>query len=156
MLAASPEAALPFNRILLTALLLCCGATAAQARSNPEPRPSGIVVHLFGPDSIMSHLVPGLPGETPAPAAAPAPAANAAPQPGAQPGAAQSGAAQSGGAQSQAQPIATATPAAAAAPANDDVPSLGAVLHQMFVVGDPEHPSQPSPGRAAQHLNPGN
>ncbi len=130
---------MPFNRFLLTALLLCCAAIAAQARSNPEPKPSGIVVHLFGPDSIMSHLVPGLPGETPSPAPAPAPAA----------------ASQPGAAQSQTQTITAAAPAAPA-PVNDDTPSLGAVLHQMFVVGDPEHPSQPSPGRTARHPNPGN
>jgi len=33
-------------------------APAAQARQNPEPPPSGIVVHLFGPGSVTSNILP--------------------------------------------------------------------------------------------------
>jgi hypothetical protein len=39
--------------------------------------------------------------------------------------------------------------ASATAPQVDtDNPTIGSVLHQMFVVGDPDHPSTPSIGRA--------
>jgi hypothetical protein len=85
-------------------------------------------VHLFGPNSIMSNVAPDLPGETAKPATAPS----------------------TGG---QPQPAAQATAAASAgAPQAGDAndPTLGAVLHQMFVVGDPDHPNLPAPGRAAE------
>ena len=50
-----------------------CGVSAAQARQTPNPPPSGVVVHLFGPDSVASGILPsGAPapaaGGTPAPA----------------------------------------------------------------------------------------
>lgn len=73
-------------------------AGAAAARPLPEPPPSGIVVHLFGPGSITSNIVP----QTATP----------------------SGARLQGAAQT--------------APA----PTTGAILHQMFVTGDPSLPPQ--------------
>jgi len=54
-------------------LMAVCFATAAQARLEPKPPPSGIVVHLFGPNSVMQSVAPALanaPDGTP-PAAAP-------------------------------------------------------------------------------------
>ncbi|OYV40669.1 MAG: hypothetical protein B7Z80_03915 [Rhodospirillales bacterium 20-64-7] len=44
----------------------------AWARPQPAPKPSGIVVHLFGPDSVASNILPAAP-----PAGAGAAAANA-------------------------------------------------------------------------------
>lgn len=50
------------------------GARAAQARVDPTPPPSGIVIHLFGQDSVMSHVLPVAPAS-----GAPAPVAGAKP-----------------------------------------------------------------------------
>ncbi|WP_297492286.1 hypothetical protein [Acidocella sp.] len=44
------------------ALAACMGATGlspAAARPQPTPPPSGIVVHLFGPQSLSSQILPG-------------------------------------------------------------------------------------------------
>jgi len=50
----------------LTALMLSLAAAQAFARPQPVPPPSGIVVHLFGPDSLASHILPTAPGSAPA------------------------------------------------------------------------------------------
>lgn len=134
-----------FSRLVLSAALLCGIAGGAEARQDPAPKPSGIVVHLFGPDSIMSKITPDLPGETPQPATA---------QTGtAQPTAGQPGAGQLGGGEVT---TASVTAANASQPDESDSPSLGAVLHQMFVVGDPGHPNTPSVGRIADRPPNGN
>ncbi len=44
------------------AVMLLLTAPAARARQNPEPPPSGIVVHLFGPGSVTSNILPTVPG----------------------------------------------------------------------------------------------
>ncbi len=113
-----------FNRLMLVSALLCGISAGAHATRNPTPPPSGIVVHLFGPGSIMSNVVPDVGGEA------------------AKPATVESGSVQPGGA-----PVTAAAPQAAGA----NEPTLGAVLHQMFVVGDPDHPNQPSMGRTADH-----
>ena len=101
---------------LLTAALasglatLGLAAAPAYARIEPTPPPSGIVYHLFGPDSITSHILPSGPS-------APATPGGAAP-------------AAAGTASTGAQPASTTAPASPA-------PSWGDVAHQMFVTGDP-------------------
>ncbi|MDE8348046.1 MAG: hypothetical protein POG74_00990 [Acidocella sp.] len=91
---------------LLAGILLTTGfAAAALAGPQPNPPPSGVVVHLFGADSVMSNVLP-------------------------------TSAATALGATSSASP---GTPAAE--------PTLGDIAHQMFVVGDPEHPPKPAPGK---------
>jgi hypothetical protein len=134
---------LTFNRFILPAVLFCCMAPGAQAARNPTPPPSGIVVHLFGPDSIMSHVAPGLPGET---APAQTGGANAAVQP---------PAGQSAGGQVSAGAPGVETPGASQA-ANGDEPTWGGVLHTMFVTGDPSDPNKPSTGRTAERPSAGN
>jgi hypothetical protein len=129
---------LTFNRFILPAVLFCCMAPGAQAARNPTPPPSGIVVHLFGPDSIMSHVAPGLPGET-------APA-----QTGGGSAAVQQPAGQSAGGQ-----VSAGAPGASQA-ANGDEPTWGGVLHTMFVTGDPNDPNKPSTGRTAERPTAGN
>lgn len=109
------------SRLMLSAALLSGIACEAEARNNPAPRPSGVVIHLFGQDSVMSDIAPGL-GETTTPAGSP-PAGS---------------------------PPATASQPGAPAPAQaEESPSWGRVAHQLFVVGDPQDPSRPSPGRTA-------
>ncbi len=49
------------STLTLTFTILLWGG-AAQARQNPTPPPSGIVVHLFGQNSVASHILPA--GET--------------------------------------------------------------------------------------------
>jgi hypothetical protein len=106
--------------ILKVIFLVCAGcfglaaAEPAAAREDPAPPPSGIVVHLFGPNSVMSNVVPV--GQTAA-----APGASAQPS------------------------------GAVAAPAGED-PTLGNVLHQMFVTGDPNDPPRPSSGKTGHEL----
>jgi len=61
-------------------LATAAGVAGAQARQTPTPPPSGIVVHLFGPESIMSNVLPtgvGSGGGTPASGAAGGGAASA-------------------------------------------------------------------------------
>ncbi len=116
-------------------------AGAALAKPMPEPPPSGIVVHLFGPDSITSNILPQA-----APPAAPA--ANA-PVEGAAPAAAVPPMTSNGAVQ-PAGPGGTVQPAAAPAAAGYQGPSLHDVLHQMFVTGDPNITPREklAPGRA--------
>ncbi len=54
-----------------------------------------------------------------------------------------------------AAPVAGAAPQGSAAPAASTYaePSMGDVLHQMFVTGDPNSPPQPSTGRTKQRLS---
>ena len=124
--------------MLFPALLALAGPAAA--RPNPEPPPSGIVVHLFGLGSITSNILPSLPGARPRPSGA------------ASAGMGMPGAGVPGGPED-----ATASAGSAAADPYD--PTMGQVLHQMFVVGDPDQKPGASiaPGRAAEHpraLNP--
>ncbi len=122
-------------RILGLALSLAAGLPAmATARQDPTPPPSGIVVHLFGQDSVMSNVLP----------TAPAGAQIAAPE-GAQitaPAGAQGTTGQAG----------TASGGVAAEPAYVE-PTTGEILHQMVVTGDPDDPTQPSTGRTKQRLS---
>jgi hypothetical protein len=107
-------------------------AGPALARQNPTPPPSGIVVHLFGPNSIASNILPTMP--MPGPAASPAPATMPS-----GPGAA-------------ANPAIAQSAAPAAADAGYQAPSLHDVLHQMFVTGDPDQKQGQdlAPGRTAE------
>jgi hypothetical protein len=78
-------------RIFCAVAAFLAMSSAAGARPDPALKPSGIVIHLFGPDSV---------------------------------------------------------PAAAA----DQEPSFGAILHQMFVTGDPtEKPGAAFPKGRASH-----
>jgi len=106
---------------MAAAVLVLASAGIAHATRNPNPPPSGIVVHLFGPNGILSDVTPHLPGETPSPSAH-----------------AQTGATPPSGTDG-ANSIATS-----------DDPSWGSILHQMFVVGDPNHPNQPASGRPGE------
>jgi hypothetical protein len=50
------------RKILVLATCLAAAApVVATARQNPPPPPSGIVIHLFGQDSIMSTVLPTTP-----------------------------------------------------------------------------------------------
>lgn len=102
------------SNVLPAVLGLVLAAGAADAREPPNPPPSGIVIHLFGPGSLTANLLP---------AAGAKPLGNTAPAANAQP--ALSGAAAGG---NSAQPN---TSAAAPSPGVTDI------LHQMFVTGDP-------------------
>jgi hypothetical protein len=126
---------LNFSRLVFSAALLCGITRGAEARQDPTPKPSGVVVHLFGPDSIMSKITPDLPGET------------------AQPATAQPGAGLPDGSEVSA---ASGSAASASQPDESESPSMSAVLHQMFVVGDPDHPNTPSVGRSADRTPTGN
>jgi hypothetical protein len=53
-------------RLLLGSTLALSLAAPAFARMEPTPPPSGIVVHLFGPNSVTSHIMPSAPGAAPA------------------------------------------------------------------------------------------
>jgi hypothetical protein len=48
------------KRLIAVVTLLIASAGTAHAYRNPEPPPSGVVVHLFGPNGIFSDL----PGES--------------------------------------------------------------------------------------------
>lgn len=114
------------KHLLIAAALFLAPAGIAEAERNPTPPPSGIVVHLFGPNSIMSDVVPDLPGETPSHAT---------------PGqAAASG--QNASSAASGDSVNTSTD-----------PSWGAIAHQMFVVGDPNDPNKPAPGRPGERQN---
>jgi hypothetical protein len=117
---------LNFNRLIMLSALFIAPATTVLAKPQPTPTPSGIVVHLFGPDSITSNILPAAPGQNYSPARTATGTATGAP-----PGAGQ--------------------PAASAAQATDyPEPSWHDVLHQMFITGDPENPPKLAPGRAAE------
>lgn len=49
----------------LAALALGLAAAPACARQLPNPPPSGIVIHLFGPNSVTSHIMPATPQAAP-------------------------------------------------------------------------------------------
>jgi hypothetical protein len=104
------------SRLLLIGFFFAAAAPALAARNTPPP-PSGQVVHLFGPQGIWANLAPVVGGAQPPPASV----APAAPGPLA--------------ATTAAPP--SATPTAAPAAQSYPEPSLGAILHQMFVTGDP-------------------
>lgn len=80
----------------------------AFARIEPTPPPSGIVVHLFGPDSVTSHIMPSTGGSS-------------------------GGDTAKGATTADGKTSTPGEPAAAQAPA----PTVHDILHQMFVVGDP-------------------
>jgi hypothetical protein len=44
-----------------TTLFASLAAAPAMARPQPNPPPSGIVVHLFGPGSLTGNILPGTP-----------------------------------------------------------------------------------------------
>ncbi len=92
---------------LLACLTLSLGATPALARSYLTPPPSGEVIHLFGPDSVLNQM-PGMGGTADSGTAAMAAGTG---------DASAATAAQGAGAQAE--------------------PTLHDVLHQMFVTGDP-------------------
>jgi hypothetical protein len=48
-------------RFLSSVLAASLWITAAHARQPPNPPPSGIVIHLFGPNSITSNILPTAP-----------------------------------------------------------------------------------------------
>jgi hypothetical protein len=77
-------------RIFYAAAAFLAISSAAQARPDPAPKPSGIVIHLFGTNSVTAHMLPTAPAHA-------------------------------------------GSSAAAASPS-----SFGAILHQMFVTGDPD------------------
>jgi hypothetical protein len=71
-------------RLLTAALALGLAAAPAYARIEPTPPPSGIVYHLFGPDSITSYILPSGPSAQTTPGGA-APASAGTASTGAQP-----------------------------------------------------------------------
>ena len=128
----------------LAALIGLLAAAPAGARVPPPAPASGMVIHLFGPDSLASHLLPTAPQ---APDASTAPRRRRLTHPrrrrpllhprrGRR-------------LTSSTAPSASGQPAAAAA---SPAPGLGwgAIAHQMFVTGDPaqEGPAALSKGKA--------
>lgn len=120
---------------IIAAIAAIALAGPALGRPNPTPKPSGIVIHLFGPNSITSHVLPSFAASRPTTA----------------PGVPAPGAPSTTGPQGiGSAPYTTAASAAAGAQPTDASPTMGDVLHQMFVTGDPDHPgSSMVPGRAA-------
>jgi hypothetical protein len=116
-------------KLLPAVLLASLAAFPALARQDPTPKPSGIVIHLFGPGSITSSGTPSAPAQQAGQGAAP-----------------DGGNSQSVQGASNTQGGSTA--AAQAAPS----PTMGQVLHQMFVTGDPAQEAQPrfAPGRSGE------
>lgn len=128
---------------LLAATALPAGA--AMARNNSSPPPSGEVIHLFGPNSVFNNpvfnnIIPNTESSAAAPAAngttapANAPAGNLAGNPASTPTDTQAG-------------------TQASTPASASGGSLGSVLHEMFVTGDPNVPASErlSKGRTGTH-----
>jgi len=109
-------------RILLAGLLVFGAGQALAAPRTAQPPPSGVVVHLFGPQGVWANVAPMVGGTQEAPVAA-APAGG---PPTSEPATVASSAAPT-------PESAAPAPAAASYPE----PTLGAVLHQMFVTGDP-------------------
>jgi hypothetical protein len=101
-------------RVLLAGFLVLDASAALAAPRTAPPPPSGVVVHLFGPQGVWADLAPVVGGTPAAPMAA-----------------------AQGAAVASTAASAPASPAPAAAPASYPEPTLGAVLHQMFVTGDP-------------------
>jgi len=56
---------MPHLTRILTAALTLGLAVPAFARPEPVPPPSGIVYHLFGPNSLSSHILPNTPQAAP-------------------------------------------------------------------------------------------
>jgi len=124
---------------LLAATALPAGA--AMARNDSSPPPSGEVIHLFGPNSVFNNpvfnnIIPNTESRAAAPAAngttapANAPAGNLA-----------------------STPAGTQAGTQASTPASASGGSLGSVLHEMFVTGDPNVPASErfSKGRTGTH-----
>jgi hypothetical protein len=131
---------------ILAALGSLAVAGAASARQDhPDGTPSGIVIHLFGPDSVSSHFLPDASADSAAAANAATPvAANAAP------GASTGNAGGANHGVPGVTPIATsAAPAQSAGVAGTGFNTSG-LLHEMFVTGDPNQTdaSRLSKGRA--------
>lgn len=101
-------------KLLFAVFLTGLAASPALANRNPIPPPSGVVIHLFGANSVTSQLVPSQSTASPSVEAV--------------------GAAQGANTATQATPE----------------PTLGGILHQMFVTGDPDKntPNFP-PGRGS-------
>jgi hypothetical protein len=117
------------TRILAApALALGLGLAPAYARQPPPAPPSGIVIHLFGPNSVTSHFL------SPEPAAAPA-------------GTTAAGA-PAGSASASTTDVAGSAPAAS----TESGPTWGEVAHQMFVTGNPaqEGPAALPKGKAGK------
>jgi hypothetical protein len=125
------------NHLFIATSLLLASAGIAQASRDPTPPPSGIVIHLFGPNSVMSNVMPDLPGETAKPPAA---------APGQTAGTASGGTAGAPTTAAQASGVETSAPSTA----TSNNPSWHDILHQLFVTGDPNAPNRLAPGRAAE------
>ncbi len=129
---------------LVLAVVWSLAAGAAAARNEPNPPPSGIVVHLFGPGSLTSGMMPGQPSG-PVVTHVPVPPANK-PLGGAaneQPAPPSAG---------SIPPMTAASTATATGTAGGDAgPGLGPILHQMFVTGDPD--AKPGSGLATGRAN---
>lgn len=107
-------------RFIAVAAMLLASAGIANAERNPTPPPSGVVVHLFGPHGIMTPILPGDDTKHP-------------------------NEGQSGGS----APGSSAAGSANALQSSDD-PDIHAILHQMFVTGDPNDPNKPASGRPGE------
>ncbi len=113
-----------FHRLAAVAAMLLASAGIAHATRNPTPPPSGIVVHLFGPQGIMTPILPGDDTNHAAPS-------------------------EHGAQGAPTGSTASATEGANSLQTSDD-PSLHDILHQMFVTGDPNDPNQPATGRPGE------
>jgi hypothetical protein len=115
---------LQLNRFTAVAAMLLASASLAHATRNPNPPPSGIVVHLFGPHGIMTPLLPddGTGHSTPG---------------------------QNGGSAPTAGSASAAQGSANSLQTSDD-PDIHDILHQMFVTGDPNDPNKPASGRPGE------
>jgi len=100
-------------KISILAMILAVQAQTALASRNPQPPPSGIVVHLFGPDSVLGNMAPATPAR---------PVSSVA-------GAVPTGAAHDGA-------VVSAPGGSVAADPSD--PSIHDILRQMFVTGNPD------------------
>ncbi len=52
-------------KILFAVMLVNLAALPALARQTPTPPPSGVVIHLFGPNSVTSQILPGAAASSP-------------------------------------------------------------------------------------------
>ncbi|MDD2706017.1 MAG: hypothetical protein PHU07_11905 [Acidocella sp.] len=107
-------------KLFVLAALGSLAAGAAFARQYPSEPPSGTVIHLFGPNSLTSHILPTAPAAS---GTAPAGAAGTA----------------HGTASPAAPAAAGGSPAAAGGGTSSDM-STSDILHEMFVTGDPNQP----------------
>jgi len=126
------------HRILLAGfLVLGAGPAWAAGRTAPPP-PSGEVIHLFGPDGVWTNILPASPAHSSAaapPSTAPAAGPSAAGTPSATVANAPAAALSADNAASGGTAPAAAGPSAPSAAYPE--PTLGGLLHQMFIVGDP-------------------